>query len=542
MHRSGEQQLSLGKRGIAVKEGWAMMTAARWRISVKTYLESQTGLSLMKTLGIATIITVGSLSFALGCGTATNDATERIVRSGFADLPEWPGLAALRVRDVANNEEQYFCGGAIVSPKWVVTAAHCISLFGIARNRSGEYTDGDNRSFEVVLGVRHLNEVKTANVFAATDIIMHEAFTRAEDGNDIALVKIDREWQGPLASATKLPVMTSLTNPAMYFFRVAGFGAANYGEDQRRFVRPSDKAVYRVHSQELKFATVPEVPLSRCNEAYGREFKIGPQQVCGGQIWGRDDSCTGDSGGPLVSIDGTGCPRYVGIVSWGKGCAQPGKYGVYARVSGYEDWLATNTGGAIRFETVAATPLSEQQVKLLDQLGRTLAAAKDRLQIFVPRDGKWHLGEVYSLGIMSNVEGRLILIDVGSTGKIKQLFPNRFSGTQNTLRGGDFVKMPDPEVHGFDAFQVTGVPGKGAIIGIVVPSTFPYGDLVGHSDLILGKDKSDKFATINNEDAGSYLIKLVDQIERSVEAASRAGRGDQLDGWSFERVNYEIIE
>ena len=54
---------------------------------------------------------------------------------------------------------------------------------------------------------------------------------------------------------------------------------------------------------------------------------------------GGTDSCQGDSGGPIISTIGDQ-PVQVGVVSWGEGCARPGKPGVYSRVSGAYDWIA----------------------------------------------------------------------------------------------------------------------------------------------------------------------------------------------------------
>ena len=70
---------------------------------------------------------------------------------------------------------------------------------------------------------------------------------------------------------------------------------------------------------------------------------ITPGMICAGA--GGTDSCQGDSGGPLVSQESplTGY-SLIGITSWGYGCAQPGTYGVYARVGSYMDWVARQFG------------------------------------------------------------------------------------------------------------------------------------------------------------------------------------------------------
>lgn len=85
------------------------------------------------------------------------------------------------------------------------------------------------------------------------------------------------------------------------------------------------------------------VPLIRTQEClYNSNVSLTVNMFCAGYIDGQEDSCKGDSGGPLVT-------RYrnttflLGIVSWGKGCARPGNYGIYTRVSNYLKWIQENT-------------------------------------------------------------------------------------------------------------------------------------------------------------------------------------------------------
>ena len=472
------------------------------------------------------------------CDPQGSGGNERIVQSGLAELGEWPGFSALRLKNNATGEEQYFCGGAAVHGQWVVTAAHCISLLGIAKDRNGAFTDQAGRKFEVVLGVQNLNDVNSGMIFDVADVAMHEEFKRAEDGNDIALVKLAREWKGPLATATRLPVTAAFAHPAMFYFRVAGFGASWYGQPQKRFVRPQDQVTYWAYNQELKYTTVPEVPVERCDKSYQGKHKIGQQQLCGGQIWGRDDSCSGDSGGPLVSINSKGCPQLIEVVSWGLGCATPGKYGVYTRVSAYESWMSQKTAGEVRLSAdFDATPLQEQQIKLLEQLDRILAPSKGKLELYVSGGARWRLNDVITLGIMSGVDGRLILIDIEPNANIRQIFPNKFSGGQHSVHGGKLIKMPDEKTHGFDGFQVTGGRGRGIMIGIVVPSEFAYDDMVGHPELISKEGKSDKVVKIDQDEAASYLIRLVEQLQKAFAAPT-----NKIDNWGYAQLKYEVVE
>ena len=88
----------------------------------------------------------------------------------------------------------------------------------------------------------------------------------------------------------------------------------------------------------LMQASVPIISQSKCKQAYGR--KIHNSMICAGYEKGGIDSCQGDSGGPMVCESG-GRFYLHGAISWGHGCATPGKYGVYARVKyhGIMDWI-----------------------------------------------------------------------------------------------------------------------------------------------------------------------------------------------------------
>lgn len=67
--------------------------------------------------------------------------------------------------------------------------------------------------------------------------------------------------------------------------------------------------------------------------------------ICAGYKDGGRDSCLGDSGGPLIMIDGNEKqPRLVGVVSFGKGCADPKHPGVYGRVTAVRKWIKSVTG------------------------------------------------------------------------------------------------------------------------------------------------------------------------------------------------------
>lgn len=89
-------------------------------------------------------------------------------------------------------------------------------------------------------------------------------------------------------------------------------------------------------SSVLMRVDLPRVKTQECEKE--TDLNLTENMFCAGDLTGVKDSCKGDSGGPHAT-------KYkntwflTGIVSWGKGCAVKGRYGVYTRVSKYIDWL-----------------------------------------------------------------------------------------------------------------------------------------------------------------------------------------------------------
>ena len=104
----------------------------------------------------------------------------------------------------------------------------------------------------------------------------------------------------------------------------------------------------------LRQVTVPVVSNESCAADYVEDrAKVTENMLCAGLPAGKLDACQGDSGGPLF-MDAGGTPVLVGIVSWGIGCARPGKPGVYTRVGNYLEWMHEKTNGEIGEAAVPA--------------------------------------------------------------------------------------------------------------------------------------------------------------------------------------------
>ncbi|KGL91936.1 Serine protease 56, partial [Charadrius vociferus] len=86
-------------------------------------------------------------------------------------------------------------------------------------------------------------------------------------------------------------------------------------------------------------ARVPLLSQETCRGALGRDL-LTSAMFCAGYLSGGIDSCQGDSGGPLACQDPSS-HRFIlyGITSWGDGCGERGKPGVYTRVAAFADWL-----------------------------------------------------------------------------------------------------------------------------------------------------------------------------------------------------------
>lgn len=260
----------------------------------------------METLRhVGRITTIGLLASAcVLSATATVTAGVRpgphIVGGEAASTADYPWTVSLTV------EGGKWCGGTLVAPNKVVTAAHCTEGYSA--------TD-----FGVIAGRTDLrtNEGTVAKV---TKLWQHPDFKGVESGDDVSVLTLDKD----LPYKT-LPLVDS-GDTALYAegtdVMTLGWGRITEGG---------------ADSPTLRKVTVPVTSDQTCSSAYDKY--LSGKMVCAGLPEGGKDSCQGDSGGPL-----TAGGKLVGIVSWGDGCARAKKPGIYTRVISYLDDIKAQLG------------------------------------------------------------------------------------------------------------------------------------------------------------------------------------------------------
>uniref|UniRef100_I3KLH9 Transmembrane serine protease 3 n=1 Tax=Oreochromis niloticus TaxID=8128 RepID=I3KLH9_ORENI len=240
----------------------------------------------------------------LECGVRPQYRT-RIVGGNISKQGQFPWQVSLHYRN------EHLCGGSIISPYWVITAAHCV------------YGFVNSSMWAVYVGLTE-QPLHGAQALAVEKIVYHNRYRRKGLGYDIALMKLANPTLFPAGSVQPicLPSHGEEFKEGTLCW-ISGWGATEEDGDT---------------SVVLRSAVVPLISNQNCNRPEVYKGLISSWMICAGYLDGGIDSCQGDSGGPLACEDSS-VWKLVGATSWGIGCAHINKPGVYTRITCALSWI-----------------------------------------------------------------------------------------------------------------------------------------------------------------------------------------------------------
>jgi secreted trypsin-like serine protease len=296
------------------------------------------------------VVAILALMMALAGGPAALAATRRLpISSGPEGATRAPGAitpkivggtavpngkykfqAALLAQSFGTNDfQRQYCGGSLITPFEVLTAAHCVDFVGVP----GGIPLSDLR---VVVGRTVLTSTQGQKRRAAA-IEIHPRWDPVTFSFDAAVIHLVSPINSIAPVQLVTPGVDALERPGT-LATVTGWG--------NTIQQPAGPGGGTNFPDRMREAKVPITSRAECRTAYaGADLVITATMLCAGRT--NLDTCQGDSGGPLF-FKSAG-PGYIqaGITSWGIGCGATGFPGVYTRLSnrGVGNFILSATGG-----------------------------------------------------------------------------------------------------------------------------------------------------------------------------------------------------
>lgn len=373
----------------------------------------------LRTLFITAILLSFSLkAFAVG-------PEPRIIGGSDTQKGDWPYMVSIHFPYTTGG---HGCGGTLIAPTWVLTAAHCVD---------GEQVEG----IFVYTGLYDQRDTSPASLTSIKRFIQHPLYDKVQITNDIALLELSQP-------ATKAPVVLNSGGSMPSSSFALGWGlTSNYG----------------INSNILQYLAMPLVSNATCNAVYQTMgSSILDNQLCAGYYEGGKDTCQNDSGGPLLINTPYGVQQ-VGIVSFGQSpdgtpCGGANSYGVYSRVSSFLDFVRQYVP-SVQTASTSAPPAQSSNATLAGDLTLTIPSllwdtspqtSLSAVMSFIPNTqysfvvtdyGYINPLQSYTAGLSSGFElyiPNLVLWNGSSIWAVLQLDPNYPNNIVFTVTGYGF--------------------------------------------------------------------------------------------------------
>ncbi|XP_029821470.1 acrosin-like [Manacus vitellinus] len=301
------------------------------------------------------------------------DSSGGTVRGNDVAPGTWPGIVSIQANWA--NGTWHMCAGALINPKWVLTVAHCF------------YGAKDVSKWEVVLGATDLTELgPEAELHHIQRLLVHQHYAPALARNNIALLELDEPVECSDYIQLGCVPNTPLSVSQMKTCYIAGWKTTLDSALRPRLV--------------LQEAKVRLIDVQLCNSSRWYGGAVHPHDLCAGYPRGGIDTCQGDSGGPLVCKDmRADYFWFVGMTSWGKGCAGAKRPGIFTSTQEFHNWILIQMG---LLPVVTAIPTPEPTTTSTPEQNPEPESSLSSMETLMPME----LGNLTAISIQQQILGQ----------------------------------------------------------------------------------------------------------------------------------------